>query len=121
MKLNKVLVLCVFFINYNTQFVASRTTIVFYDGTNLIFILIKIIFIWFFFFKSIELEIQNCDEFCTKNECYDIVDVSNLKMILDEEHSVKDGIESCWGIKESEVVIEADELGSETEETDDET
>ena len=37
------------------------------------------------------------------------------KMILNEEHSVKDGIESCWGIKESEVVIEADELGSDAE------
>jgi len=36
-------------------------------------------------------------------------------MILNEEHSVKDGIESCWGIKESEVVIEADELGSDVE------
>lgn len=42
------------------------------------------------------------------------------KMILGEEHSVKDGIESCWGIKESEVVIEVDELGSDTESDDDE-
>jgi type I restriction enzyme M protein len=42
------------------------------------------------------------------------------KMILDEEYSVKDGIESCWGIRESEVVIEADELGSDAEVDDEE-
>ena len=41
--------------------------------------------------------------------------VEYRKMILNEEHSVKDGIESCWGIKESEVVIEADDLGSDAE------
>jgi type I restriction enzyme M protein len=40
------------------------------------------------------------------------------RKIIDEENLIKKDAESCWGIKDSEVIIEADELSSDEEEFD---
>ncbi len=38
--------------------------------------------------------------------------------IIAEEIEIKKDVETCWGIKESEVIIEADEISTDTDDDD---